>query len=303
MREQHEAATQTGFDPASISISKMIRALERDEFVLYYQPQLSVRTGKVRGAEALIRWRHPRHGLISAAQFLPALHDVRFARRVGEWAVLRARQDIERWRRAGLAIVPVSINIHPEHLAKRGFATEFLSISEGQIDIEIIETALHRGGDVLPAVSALREAGVRVALDDFGVGYSSFLRLAELPIDILKVDKLFISALTRPRTEAHLVRLRRILSAVVALAHLCHITTVAEGVETQADLAAVRDLGFDQSQGYLHSPAVGPAEFRKFLQPAISDESSDKIPRVNARSEPFRDKIEAGVRCTPSSRE
>ncbi len=291
MREQPNPSAQTGFDAASVSIDRMIQALEHEEFVLYYQPQISVRTGKVRGAEALIRWRHPRHGLISAAQFLPALHDVRFARRVGEWAVLRARQDIERWRRAGLATVPVSINVHPEHLAMPGFVPSFLAVAEGLIDIEIIETALQRDGDVLPAVSALRAEGVRVALDDFGVGYSSFMRLAELPIDLLKVDKLFISALTRPRTEAHLLRLRRILSAVVSLAHLCHIATVAEGVETNADLAAVRELGFDQSQGYLHSPAVSASEFRKFLQPTVSDESSDKISSVGAPLDLRRDKI------------
>lgn len=289
MREQPNPSAQTGFDAASVSIDRMIQALEHEEFVLYYQPQISVRTGKVRGAEALIRWRHPRHGLISAAQFLPALHDVRFARRVGEWAVLRARQDIERWRRAGLATVPVSINIHPEHLAMPGFVPSFLAVAEGLIDIEIIETALQRDGDVLPAVSALRAEGVRVALDDFGVGYSSFMRLAELPIDLLKVDKLFISALTRPRTEAHLLRLRRILSAVVSLAHLCHIATVAEGVETNADLAAVRELGFDQSQGYLHGQAMSADAFRRFLcQAAAPMDGTIRCPASVARAQAER---------------
>ncbi|MGC8519985.1 MAG: EAL domain-containing protein [Steroidobacteraceae bacterium] len=301
MRQQ-EAQQRSEFDSTGISIRQMIQALERGEFQLYYQPQVNAETAEVLGAEALIRWRHPLHGLISASQFLPALQDVRFASRVGEWALLRARQDIERWRRAGFAPVPVSVNIHPEHLAMPGFAAKFLAISDGMIDVEIIETALRHERDVLPTVSALRAAGVRIALDDFGIGYSSFLRLAELPIDVLKVDKSFISALTHPRSQAHLLRLRRVLSAVVSLAHLCRMTTLAEGVETKADLAAIRSLGFKQFQGYLHSPAVSASAFRKFLQPPISDESSDKIPKVTARDRPPCDKIEAGARCAPPSR-
>ncbi len=113
----------------------------------------------------------------------------------------------------------------------------------------------------------LRAAGVRVALDDFGIGYSSFGRLAELPIDVPKVGKSFISALTRPRTPAHLVRIRRILATLASLSHICNFTTIAEGVETPAALEAVRELGFDQSQGYLHSPAVDAQAFARFLRP------------------------------------
>ncbi len=247
-------------DIKDLDIRRMIKALGRGEFVLYYQPQVSIETGEVAGAEALIRWQHPSLGLLVAASFLPALQDLRFALRVGEWACWRARQDIESWRRAGLKTVPIAVNIHPEHLSLPQFAPMFLTTSKGMLDIEIVELP-GREEQIVPALEELRAAGVRIALDDFGIGYSSFGRLAELPVDILKVDKSFICALTRPRVPAQLMQVRRILSTLVSLSHLCKFTTIAEGVETPAALEAVRELGFDQSQGYLHSPAVSADAF------------------------------------------
>ena len=254
------------FDTKDLDIQRMLKALERGEFVLYYQPQVSTRTGEVVGAEALIRWQHPSRGLLVAASFLPALQDLRFALRVGEWAIGQARQDIERWRGAGFARVPIAVNIHPEHLALPQFVPMFLAASGGLLDIEIVEAPV-REEEIAVALCALRAVGVKVALDDFGIGYSSFGRLAELPIDVLKVDKSLISALTRPRSPAHLVRIRRILATLVSLSYICKFITIAEGVETPAELATVRELGFDQSQGYLHSPAVGAEAFRRFLRP------------------------------------
>lgn len=248
-----------------LDIRRMIEALEREEFVLHYQPQVSLKTAETVGAEALLRWQHPSQGLLAATSFLPALQDLHFARRVGEWAIWRARQDIEHWRRAGLRTVPVAVNIHPEHLLSPQFAPMFLTTSNGMLDVEIVELP-GREELIAPVLSVLREAGVRVALDDFGIGYSSLGRLCELPIDVLKVDKSLISMLTRPRSQAQLVRLRRVLSSLVSLSHLCKFATIAEGVETQADLDAVRTLRFDQSQGYLHSPAVSVEAFCKFRE-------------------------------------
>lgn len=257
------------FDTKDLDIRRMLKALERGEFMLFYQPQVSAQSGEVVGAEALIRWQHPSRGLLVAASFLPMLQDLRFALRVGEWAIWQARQDIERWRGAGFARVPIAVNIHPEHLALPQFVPMFLAASEGMLDIEIIEAA-GREKEIVPALYALRTSGVKVALDDFGIGYSTFGRLAELPIDVLKVDKSFTSALTRPRSLPDLVRTRRILSTLVSLSHICKFITIAEGVETPADLAAVRELGFDQSQGYLHSPAVSAEAFCRFLRPAAA---------------------------------
>ena len=253
--------------PLACDIRRVLQGLERGEFVLYYQPQVSVESGAVVGAEALIRWQHPTRGLLLAGSFLPALQDLRFARRVGEWVTAQARQDLERWRRAGLARVPVAVNMHPGHIAEPYFAARFLAASGGLLDIEIVE---EHGSEqaLLPVLTALRAEGVRVALDDFGIGYSSFGRLIELPIDILKIDKSFISALTRGGSLALRTRTRRLLSTLAALSRLCKFTTIAEGVETQADLDAVRALGIDQSQGYLHSPAVSAEAFGRFLSRA-----------------------------------
>ena len=255
------------FDTKDLDIRRMLKALERGEFVLYYQPQVSTTTGEVAGAEALIRWQHPSRGLLVAGIFLPALQDLRFARRVGEWGIWQARQDIERWRRAGLASVPVAVNMHPEHIAEPYFAASFLAASGGLIDIEIVEEPGNEQ-TLVPSLTALRAEGVRVALDDFGIGYSSFGRLIELPIDIIKIDKSFVSALTRSRSLPLQTRTRRILSTLGALARLCRLTTIAEGVETRADFEAVRALGIDQSQGYLHSPAVSADAFERFLRPS-----------------------------------
>jgi len=257
------------FDTKDLDLRRMLKALERGEFMLYYQPQVSTTTGKMVGAEALIRWQHPTRGLLLAGSFLPALQDLRFARRVGEWATWQARQDIERWRRTGLASVPVAVNMHPDHIAEPYFAASFLAASGGLLDIEIVEEP----GDeqtLVPSLTALRAEGVRVALDDFGIGYSSFGRLIELPIDILKIDKSFVSALTRSRSLPLRTRTRQILSTLAVLARLCKFTTVAEGVETRADLDAVRALGIDQSQGYLHSPAVSANAFERFLRPSAA---------------------------------
>ena len=276
-----DTATPPEQAPPACDIRRMLQGLERGEFVLYYQPQVSVKTGEVVSAEALIRWNHPARGLIVAGSFLPALQDASGARRVGEWATWQAREDIERWRGAGLKTVPIAVNIHPAHIVKPHFAASFLAASGGLLDIEIVEVP---GADeaLAPVLSTLRDAGVRVALDDFGIGYSSFGRLIELPIDILKIDKSFISALARPRSEALAARQRQILSSLVSLSHLCAFTTVAEGVETPAAFNAVRALGFDLSQGYLHSPAVSADAFRKFLRPATTAQSHAAVRPLGA---------------------
>jgi EAL domain-containing protein (putative c-di-GMP-specific phosphodiesterase class I) len=275
-------------DARDLRIRRMLKALEREEFVLHYQPQVRTESGDVAGAEALIRWQHPSRGLLVAACFLPALQDFRFARFVGEWTAWRARRDIERWRREGLKTVPVAVNIHPEHLAVPEFASMFLAASGGTLDIEIVEAALGRGEDILPALRALRAAGVRVLLDDFGIGYSSLGRLTELPIDVLKIDKTFISALALPRPPAHRRRARRILATIVSLAHICMLTTIAEGVETRAEFAAIAALGCDQSQGYLHSPAVSAARFAEFLLPVGTAHAGSEPSSQEKRADPDR---------------
>jgi len=251
-------------------ISGLLKALEQDQFEIYYQPKIMVNTREVSGAEALIRWHHPELGLLPASRFFTALQDIRFARRVGEWAIENVKRDVQTWRKQGLCTVPVSINFHPQHITVPGFAQMLLRVSEGMIDVEILESAISRYSKIIPVLEVLRSEGVRIALDDFGIGYSSLGRLAEIPIDILKIDKSFVEKLIRSRSESIQIKAKRILSTIVSLAHICHFVTVAEGVETKAEFDAIAEIGCDESQGYFHSPAVDRSKFTQFLAPVIS---------------------------------
>ena len=256
------------FDSRDFDARWMIAALERGEFELHYQPQVRIADGSVVGAEALVRWRHPSRGLLASPRLAPTLRDLRFAVQVGEWALWRARRDIESWLDEGLRPVPVAVNIHPEHLLKPTFLPMLIEVSEGMIDIEIVQASESYDLALLPVLEALREAKVRVALEDFSLGYGSFGRLAELPIDQVKIDRALVSTLSRGAPAEKSVRTRRLLSMLVSMARLSGFITIAKGVENPTEFAALAELGCHQSQGYLHSPAVSAERFGQFLVPA-----------------------------------
>jgi diguanylate cyclase (GGDEF)-like protein len=235
-------------------------ALDRGEFVLYYQPQIDRRDHRIVGVEALLRWRDPERGLVTPAEFLPMLESTGLILRVGEWVLCQAAEDCRRWRQCGLPSVRVAVNVSTAELSQPGLASRFLKFagrhngSGVDLDIEITEgELLQDSASVTEALQQLRAEGVRVAIDDFGTGFSSLSRLSELPIDILKIDCSFVRRLTADRAT------HAIVSTIIALARSYDLDTVAEGVETQAQLEILAGLGCDTSQGYLHSPAV-PAE-------------------------------------------
>ncbi len=256
------------FDSRDLDARWMLAALERGEFELHYQPQVCIANGAVLGAEALLRWRHPSRGLLAGPRLVPTLRDLRFAAQVGEWALWRAKRDIESWREAGLRPVPVAVNIHPEHLLEPKFAPMLIDTSGGMIDVEIVQSSECCDLALLPVLETLREAGVRIALEDFSLGYGSFGRLAELPIDIVKIDRAIVSSLSRDTPPARRARTRRLLSMLISMARLCRFATIAKGVESLFELEALAELGCNQSQGYLHSPAVSVDRFGQFLAPA-----------------------------------
>jgi diguanylate cyclase (GGDEF)-like protein len=246
---------------------KMRTALKQRQFELYYQPKVSVATGCIDGAEALIRWRDPDSGPVSPAEFLPVLESTGLISEVGHWVAEQAAKDCEEWRRAGLMPVRVAVNLSPVQLRRPDFAERFLELGgKGPggrcgLDVEITEGAL--GDDSAAEIGKLeqlRNAGVCIAIDDFGTGYSSLSRLSELPIDTLKIDRSFINRLPDDRAG------RTLVSTIIALAHAFHMRVVAEGVETQAQFAALRDLGCDQVQGYLFSKPVPRDAFMQLLQ-------------------------------------
>lgn len=257
------------FDSRDLDVRWMIAALERGDFELHYQPQVGIGGGAVLGAEALLRWRHPSRGLLAGPRMVPTLRDLRFARQVGEWALWCAQRDIESWREAGVRPVPVAVNIHPEHLLDPKFAPMLMDASDGMIDVEIVQSSECCDLALLPALETLREAGVRVSLEDFSLGYGALGRLAELPIDIVKIDRWTVARLSRSAAPVQRARTRRLLSTLVSMARLCRFITIAKGVETSFELEALTELGCAQFQGYLHSPAVSADRFAQFLAPAL----------------------------------
>jgi diguanylate cyclase (GGDEF)-like protein len=238
-------------------------ALERDEFVLHFQPIVDLPSGRPLGAEALVRWMHPRRGLVSPADFVPIAEETGLVVPLGRWVLREACRRAVAWER-DLAIgsgLIVSVNLSPRQFFGADLAAEIASIlaetglPPSRLELEVTESvAMDRAEVGLGALQAIRDVGVRIALDDFGTGYSSLAYLRDLPLDTLKIDRAFVDALGAASTDASIV------SAIVGLAHGLGIEVVAEGIETPEQLAVVRALGCDRGQGYLFSAPVPPDE-------------------------------------------
>ncbi len=233
------------------SQDRICTALVEREFVLYYQPKVNMRTGKVVGAEALIRWVHPEKGLLPPAAFLPAIEDHPLAVDIGEWVIDTALTQVGIWRAAGLDI-PVSVNVGALQLQRPRFVERLRSILEqhptiqpGYLDLEVLETsALEDVEGVSLIMRACRDMGVTFALDDFGTGYSSLTYLKRLPAKLLKIDQSFVrDMLDDPDDLA-------ILEGVIGLANAFRRDVIAEGVETVEHGEMLLRLGCDLAQGY-----------------------------------------------------
>jgi len=241
-------------------------AVERQEFELHYQPKVDVRSQEIRGLEALVRWRDPEAGLVMPGVFLALIENSGLIVPLGDWILRQAAADLRRWQDAGFVPGRIAVNISPVQLRRRRFADHLLDLvgewhsPDLGIDIEITEGVLI--DDVSSAVSQLRllrRAGVRVAIDDFGTGYSSLSRLAELPVDMLKIDRSFVSQLTTSGTG------RTVAETIIALGKAFSMTTLAEGVETPEQFDLLAHMGCDQSQGYLHSRPLPAADVEPML--------------------------------------
>ena len=246
-------------------------AVERQEFELHYQPKVDVRTGQIRGLEALVRWRDPEAGLVMPGAFLPLIETSGLIVPLGDWILRQAASDLRRWQSAGLSPGRVAVNISPVQLRRRAFADHLLDLvgewrnDNMGIDIEITEGVLI--DDVSSAVSqlrVLRRSGICVAIDDFGTGYSSLSRLAELPVDMLKIDRTFVSQLTTSGAG------RTVTETIIALGRAFNMTTVAEGVETPEQLEILAQMGCEQSQGYLHSRPLAMPDIEPLLRAGLA---------------------------------
>ncbi|HEX8757180.1 MAG TPA: EAL domain-containing protein [Steroidobacteraceae bacterium] len=250
-----------------LALERRLRvALDGDQFMLHYQPKVSIATGELVGAEGLLRWNDPQRGIVAPAVFLPVLEATGLIVDVGEWVVQQAARDLARWGRQGLKPIRLAVNVSPVQLRDPEFSAKFFAAAgsslgaAGGIDIEITEGALLDDTVFLGrTLQIMRDEGVRVAIDDFGTGYSSLSRLADLPVDTLKIDRSFISRLAGDRT------VQAVVSTIVSLARAFDLSTVAEGVEREEELALLGELKCEQSQGYLHSPPLPVEAFEALL--------------------------------------
>lgn len=251
-----------------LALERRLRAaLDERQLVLHYQPQVSVATGRIEAVEALLRWQDPERGLVFPGQFLSVLESSGMIVAVGEWVLRQAAEDCLRWRRMGLAPVRVAVNVSAQQIRRRTFVDQVLAAAQPcfaercGIDLEITETGLlHDVDGASRKLRELRAAGLRIALDDFGTGYSSLGLLSKLPVDLVKIDRSFITGLPDDNASVTLV------SSVIGLASAFGLKVVAEGVETAAQLRMLREMGCDQSQGYLHSRPVASEQLEELLR-------------------------------------
>ena len=226
------------------------QALARDEFDLHYQPQYGLDDMTIRGLEALLRWRSPEHGTVMPARFVPLLEETGLILEVGQWVLRRAAADQRRWRAQGLAAPRIAVNVSMVQVASPDFVQSVKeAVFDGDavagIDLEITETVLMNDvRDSVEKLNALRDIGLRVIIDDFGVGYSSLAYLAQLPAQALKIDRSFVDAMLR---EPHAVTL---VSAVINMSRHMGLDVVAEGIEQRSQLDALKAMGCHSGQGY-----------------------------------------------------
>jgi diguanylate cyclase (GGDEF)-like protein/PAS domain S-box-containing protein len=253
--------------------NQLRRALENEEFVLHFQPKVSLNTGKLTSAEALIRWNDPLTGLVPPGRFIPILEETGLIHDVGRWALRTAIAQSMRWRGAGLPAVRIAVNVSPLQLRSPGFIPELrqaISIdahaAEG-LELEITESVIMEDiKNCIAVLRAIRAMGLSVAIDDFGTGFSSLGYLAKLPVDTRKIDRSFVTEMTTGPDGMALV------SMIINLAHSLKLNVVAEGVETEEQSRLLRLLHCDQMQGYLFSKPVPADEFEaRFLaEPALA---------------------------------
>jgi EAL domain-containing protein (putative c-di-GMP-specific phosphodiesterase class I) len=250
--------------------SRLRRAVVEKQFVLHYQTKVDLATRKIRGLEALIRWRDPEHGMVQPMDFVPLLEESGLIVDVGRWVIEQAVSDIRVWRGLNLSVPRVAVNVSEVQLRQPSFvATVFAALGSTTgvdvgLDLEITESMIaQNAGSNVQKLTQLRAAGLHVFVDDFGTGYSGLSQIAHLPLDALKIDRAFVAGMTG--STEHMA----IVSAIVNLAKALKIFVVAEGVETEEQALQLHQLGCDEAQGYLFSRPLPADETAKLLAAAL----------------------------------
>jgi len=253
------------------------RALQEQELLLFYQPKVDVVTQRVLGVEALLRWKHPSRGLVSPAEFIPVAEDTGLILPIGEWALEVACRQTKAWQSAGFPDLRVAVNLSPIQLQDErlletvGRVLERSGLDAASLELEITESQLLEDLEgTLQLLHEFKERGIKLSLDDFGTGHSSLSLLCQLPIDALKIDKSFLDRIPESVKE------RAILDAIVTMGHSLKLAVIAEGVESRAQLDALRETGCDQLQGYFFSRPLPADELKALLQRQRGDAVDDE---------------------------
>jgi EAL domain-containing protein (putative c-di-GMP-specific phosphodiesterase class I) len=248
------------------------RASERQEFTLHYQPKVNLKTGEITGAEALLRWTHPTRGPVSPAQFIPVAEDCGLILPIGTWVLREACRQAQTWVDAGLPLASIAVNISAIQFRDENFLNGVSTILEDTgldpraLELELTESVLMKHAEAAEAIlKILRARGVQAAVDDFGTGYSSLSYLRKFPIDALKIDQSFVRQIGAGPDETTIV------TAVISMGRSLKLRVVAEGVETQEQLAFLQAHECDEAQGYYFSRPVPAGEFAKLLETGIPE--------------------------------
>jgi diguanylate cyclase (GGDEF)-like protein/PAS domain S-box-containing protein len=238
--------------------------LERDELVIHYQPKVSLRTGKVVGLEALLRWRHPEYGLLSPGEFMPLAEQTDLIVPIGRWVLLETCRQARAWQDPRDAPPMACVNLSVRQLRQTDFVTEILDetgLDPGKLVLEITEDAVMEDAQsAIGALKRLKDSGVKLAIDDFGTGYSSLSYLRRLPVDYLKIDRSFVENLGEDPRDTEIV------SGTIALAHTLGLETIAEGVENAVQHERLQKMGCDLAQGNHFSRPLSAADAKRYLK-------------------------------------
>ncbi|KAB0517142.1 putative bifunctional diguanylate cyclase/phosphodiesterase [Pseudomonas extremorientalis] len=247
--------------------SAIRQALDRNEFVLHYQPKLDLKSGKIVGAEALIRWYQPRSGWIKPSDFIPVAEDSGLIVPLTQWVLRQACEQVQSWRAMGLPPLCVSVNISPLDFRQRDFVDKLAAVLKQTgvppylLELEITESVLMQNvEETVKTLHTIKAMGVRLALDDFGTGYSSLSYLRRFPIDVLKIDQSFVRGLNVNNQDEQLI------SAIIGMGRSLELTIIAEGVETLDQLSFLQAQLCEEGQGFLFSKAVPAKDFAQLLQ-------------------------------------
>jgi diguanylate cyclase (GGDEF)-like protein len=265
--EFYTAAYNIGSSERLALQTTLRHALEREELLVYYQPQVDLKTGQIIGAEALVRWQNPDRGLVSPDKFIPIAEETGLIIPIGEWVLQTACKQTKIWQDAGFNSLRIAVNLSSRQFSQIDLRKQLVQIlmetglDPKYIELELTESMLVKNTEVaIRRLNALKSLGVKIAIDDFGTGYSSLSYLQQFPFDILKIDRCFIRNITDDSNNAAITK------SIIEMAKTLNLKLIAEGVETEAELSFVCKHQCDEMQGYLFSRPVPFQEFEQLLK-------------------------------------